>query len=113
MLIRDRKNIHVIKKKPVSRGDRFFISCLTIGKKEKSMSIQGTDVALRDAALDLASQLANGLLDRHPMDKKAAQDRLQAYINAGDVTPEDIKRTLGAPDDTPVPEIRRGIICLW
>lgn len=77
------------------------------------MSIQGTDAALRDAALDLASQLASGLLDRHPMDKKAAQDRLRAYIKAGDVTPEDIKRTLGVPDDIPVPEIRGGIICLW
>lgn len=49
----------------------------------------------RSAALSIAGQIADGSLDSYPKDKAAAKDRLRAHLEAGDITPEDIKGISG------------------
>lgn len=54
------------------------------------MNQRNSDADLRMAAISIAAQLTDGLLDQYPLDKEAAAARLQMHIAAGDVTPEEL-----------------------
>lgn len=45
-----------------------------------------------EAAQRIAMQLSDGSLDNYPMDKKAAEAALRRYLDAGDITEEDIRK---------------------
>lgn len=54
------------------------------------------DSQLRFAARSLAEQLSDGILDRFPDDKEAAECRLSAHIAAGDIDQETVNEIFAA-----------------
>lgn len=59
------------------------------------MNWQRIDDDLRSAALSIAQQIADGLLNRYPQHKKAAQEQLRSHIECGVVTLEDLEGLTG------------------
>jgi hypothetical protein len=54
------------------------------------MNQRSIDEGVRAAAISIAQQVSDGLLDPYPQDKQAAINRLQTYIDLGDITEEEL-----------------------